>query len=100
MRFLGVDFNVTDIKGFDLSTEYAINRRFQRFPNQNFRKLPAIEQTSEAFYMTASYVRYPFFGYGETFYLDPDYSTAAYMADGFWQHQLRPALPPPLRVRR
>ena len=81
-EILGVDFNVTDIKGFDLSTEYAINRRFQRFPNQNFRKLPAIEQTSEAFYMTASYVRYPFFGYGETFYLDPDYSTAAYMADG------------------
>ena len=81
-EILGVDFNVTDIKGFDLSTEYAVNRRFQRFPNQNFRKLPATEQTSEAFYMTASYVRYPFFGYGETFYLDPEYSTAAYMADG------------------
>ena len=81
-EILGVDFNVTDIKGFDLSTEYAINRRFQRFPNQNFRKLPATEKTSEAFYLTASYVRYPFFGYGETFYLDPEYSTAAYMADG------------------
>ena len=81
-EILGVDFNVADIKGLDLSTEYAINRRFQRFPNQNFRKLPATEQISEAFYLTASYVRYPFFGYGETFYLDPEYSTAAYMADG------------------
>ncbi len=79
---IGVDFNVTNILGFDLATEYVVNRRFTRFPNQNWRKLPVIKETSQAFYLTASYVNYPFFGYGETFYIEPDYSTAAWMADG------------------
>jgi hypothetical protein len=79
---VGVDFNVTNVLGFDLSTEYVVNRRYNRFPNQNFRKLPVIKETAQAFYLTASYVTYPFFGYGETFYIEPDYSTTAWMADG------------------
>ena len=87
---IGVDLNVKNILGFDLSTEYVVNRRFQRFPNQNFqrvingkfRKLPADKETAQAFYLTTSYTHYPFFAHGETFHLDPDYTTSSFMTDG------------------
>ena len=107
---LGVDLNITNVGGLDLSTEYVVNRRYQRFPNQTFQrvraipvldadgvqltaddgtpltrdefvKLPASKETAEAFFLTGSYTTYPFFTYGETFYLDPDYTTSAFMGD-------------------
>ncbi len=64
---IGVDLNIKGVSGFDLSTEYVLNRRFQRFPNQNFQriidgnfhKLPADKQTAQAFYLTTSYTSYP-----------------------------------------
>ena len=87
---IGVDLNIKNVLGFDLSTEYVLNRRFKRFPNQNFQriidnkfqKLPADKETAQAFYLTTSYTSYPFFVHGETFYLDPDYNTSAFMTDG------------------
>ena len=87
---IGVDLNIKNVMGFDLSTEYVLNRRFQRFPNQNFQrvidgkfqKLPTDKETAQAFYLTTSYTSYPFFAHGETFYLDPDYHTSAFMTDG------------------
>ena len=88
-ELIGLDFNIKNLKGFDLRSEYVVNRRFRRFPNQNFqriidgkfRKLPPTRKTAQAFYLTSSYSLYPFFAYGETFYLDPDYSTSAFMSD-------------------
>ncbi len=78
---LGMDIELINLAHFDLRAEYVINRRFRRFPNQNFRKLPANKETAEAGYMTASYQQYPFFAYGEAFTMDPDYSTRAFIAD-------------------
>ena len=78
---IGMDIELINLAHFDLRAEYVINRRFRRFPNQNFRKLPAKKETAEAGYMTASYQRYPFFAYGEVFTMDPDYSTRAFIAD-------------------
>ena len=82
-QVVGIDFNVTNIVGFDLTTEYVVNRRFQRFPNQGFPTgLDHTKETAEAFYLTTSYIKYPFFGYGETFRIEPDYTTSAFMTDG------------------
>ena len=78
---ISVDFELTNIAGLDLRMEYAVNRRFSRYPNQNFRKLPVIKETADAGYVTASYVSYPWFVYGEGFNMDPDYSTTAFIGD-------------------
>ena len=78
---IGMDLELINLAHFDLRAEWALNRRFRRFPNQNFRKLAAYKETAEAGYVTASYQRYPFFAYGEVFTIDPDYSTTAFIAD-------------------
>ena len=80
-ELIGWDLEVINWRGFDLRSEYVLNRRFRRFPNQNFRKLPPVEERDEAFYLTASYVQYPWFAYGEAFTMDPDYSTTAFMCN-------------------
>ena len=79
---IGFDLEIVNLAHFDLRAEYARNRRFRRFPNQNFRKLPVQKETASAAYLTASYEQYPFFAYGEFYSLDPDYSTTAFIADG------------------
>ena len=78
---IGVDLEVLSLGGFDLRAEFATNRRFRRFPNQNLEKHTLAKETAEAAYVTASYVRYPWFAYGEGFTMDPDYSTTAFMGN-------------------
>ena len=78
---IGVDLEILNRSGFELRSEYVVNRRFRRFPNQNFRKLPPVGERADAFYVTASYVLYPWFAYGEAFDMDPEYSTTAFMGN-------------------
>jgi len=78
---IGLDLEFSDLAGLDLRAEYVVNRRFGRFPNQNYDKLAATKETARAAYLTASYVSYPFFAYGETFTMDPDYSTTSFIAN-------------------
>ena len=33
---IGLDLEINNLGGLDLRAEYAVNRRFRRFPNQNF----------------------------------------------------------------
>ena len=78
---LGIDFKVMNLAGLDLRAEYVLNRRFRRFPNQNFEDLDVITERAEAAYVTASYESYPWFAYGEAFTMDPDYSTTAFIGN-------------------
>ena len=80
---IGVDVELMNLAGLDLRAEYAVNRRFRRFPNQNFgvNELGPVKEQAEAAYVTASYANYPWFAYGEAFHMDPDYSTTAFIAD-------------------
>ena len=91
---VGIDLEMTDVGGFSMNTEYVVNRRFQRFPNQSFQQvakldgdegstniLPAVKRTAEAFYLAGSYQGNMNFAYGEAFYLDPDYTTTAFIPD-------------------
>jgi len=80
-QVMGVDLEITDLSGLDLRAEYVVNRRFRRFPNQNFDRHTVADERAEAAYVTASYVKYPWFAYGEAFTMDPDYSTTAFMSN-------------------
>ena len=80
---IGVDVEVMNLAGLDLRAEYAVNRRFRRFPNETsaVNELDPVEERAEAAYVTASYQSYPWFAYGEAFDMDPDYSSTAFIAD-------------------
>jgi hypothetical protein len=79
----GITLELTDVGGFNFKGEYAVNRRFRRFPNQNIRKNQALAtDRSEAIYATASQSIYPWFAYGEIFSMDPEYSTSMFIPDG------------------
>ncbi|RKY68143.1 MAG: hypothetical protein DRQ02_05145 [Candidatus Latescibacterota bacterium] len=74
----GVSLEVDDLMGFFVRAEYVRNRRFRRFPNENWRtkdEQSLATDHSEAYYVTASKIAYPWFGYGEIFKTDYDYST-------------------------
>ena len=78
---LGLDLEVINKGGFEMRAEYVVNRRHRRFPNQNFRVLPAATDRAEAFYLTSAYSHSPWFAYGEAFSMDPDYSTTAFIGN-------------------
>ena len=69
------------VLGLKLGGEYAVNRRFRRFPNQNFAKLRAYRLTDQAGYLTALYRHGPWYAYGEGYHTDTGYGTSAYIAD-------------------
>jgi len=79
----GFSVQVNEVAGFNLQSEFVSNRRNRRFPNQNIPKNQALAaDASEAFYITASQNRYPFFAYGEVFSIDPEYTTSMFIPDG------------------
>ncbi|MBT7862484.1 MAG: hypothetical protein HN712_19365 [Gemmatimonadetes bacterium] len=78
----GVSLAVTDVRGFNLQSEFVSNRRNRRFPNQTIRRGQSLSHSeSEAYYVTASQLTYPFFGYGEVFSVEPGYSTSMFIPD-------------------
>ena len=79
----GLTLEIKDMfGGFNLRAEYDINRKFRRFPNQNFTHNQALGQdNAKAYYISASHMAYPWFGYGEVFSMDPDYQTFMYIPD-------------------
>ena len=80
---VGLDLEINNLGGLDLRAEYAVNRRFRRFPNQNFgvNDLDPEKDQAEAAYVTASYNNYPWFIYTEAFDMAPDYSTTAFISN-------------------
>ncbi len=80
-EIVGMDFEVTDLGGLEVRGEYAVNRRYRRFPNQNFDRRPAQREIDPAGYLTALYSGGPWFVYGEGYNIDPGYSTTAPIAD-------------------
>lgn len=78
---IGLNFDIDDIKGFNLRSEIALSRGFRRFPNQNFQKHELAKDDGLAYYVTASQDAYPFFAYGELYRLEPEYQTNAFISD-------------------
>lgn len=80
----GVTLEIKDFRGLNLQAEYNINRRFRRFPNQNYlypKDQHLSMDKSTAFFLTASQTILPWFMYGEVFSIDPFYSTSFYIQD-------------------
>ncbi|NKB70273.1 MAG: hypothetical protein GKR89_24650 [Candidatus Latescibacteria bacterium] len=81
-EIFGFTFDIADLAGFNLRSEFDVNRRHRRFPNQNIlRNQSLATDRASAFYVTASRLTYPFFWYGEAFSMDPDYSTTFVIPD-------------------
>ncbi len=81
----GLTVELTDIAGWNLRAEYNVNSRYRLFPNRNPKiedKLARSTDKSTAYYVNISKVAFPWYGYGELFNIDYDYSTTAYIPDG------------------
>ena len=82
-EIFGFTFEINELAGFNLRSEFDINRRYRKFPNQNIlSNQAAADQDAEAYYVTASRLMYPWFVYGELFSMDHDYSTSMVIPDG------------------
>ena len=79
----GLTMEIDDLfGGFNLRAEYNINRKYRRFPNQNFTYNQALgKERAEGYYVTASHNVYPWFAYGEIFSMDPGYQTFMFVPD-------------------
>ena len=81
-EIMGFTFEVSELGGFNLRSEFNVNRHHRKFPNQNIVKRQALaSDRAEAFYVTASRLSYPWFAYGEAFSMDPNYGTAMVIPD-------------------
>jgi hypothetical protein len=77
----GFNFDIDDIGGFNLRSEFALSRAHQRFPNQNFQKHTQSQEEGVAYYLTASQDAYPYFAYGEMYRIEPEYTTTGFITD-------------------
>ncbi|MBI4531836.1 MAG: hypothetical protein HY709_09995 [Candidatus Latescibacteria bacterium] len=84
-EIFGFTFDVDNVVGFKLRSEFNLNRRHRRFPNQNPDIAPGdhtlATDTSHGFYATASSASFPWFGYGEIFSIEDSYTTRSYIVD-------------------
>ncbi len=79
-RVLGFDLTVSDVAGFELRGEFVQNSQYRRFPNENFTRRQALATNeANAMYLTAQQRAYPWTVFAETFSIDSDYSTRAFI---------------------
>ena len=71
-----------DLMGFEIRGEYAQNTQFQRYPNINVAKLSNLEKNdrkADAWYLNVTKRYWRFFGYGEVFSMDHNYTTRGFV---------------------
>lgn len=82
-EIFGFTVEATNVAGFDLQGEWDRNRQHKRYPsfaeNDPTKHAHAIE-TADAWMLNLSKRPYPLFFYGEAYSMEPNYSTASYMA--------------------
>ena len=83
-QIASIDLTVEDIWGMEVRGEFARNTQFQRFPNINIQKLSNLEKSetnADAWFVNATRRTGRWFGYGEAFSMDHDYTTRGYITD-------------------
>jgi len=80
-EIIGFTVQVQDLKGFTVWGELDINNQWRRFPNVNFERHAPTNNRATAFFLSARKATYPWFGYGELFSVDDDYSTSMFILD-------------------
>ena len=79
----GVTIDVTDVSGFYLSGEYDRNVQHFRYPRRAETEVTqhaASSNSGDAWFLNVYKRAYPFFGLGEAYSVDPDYSTSTFLA--------------------
>ncbi|MEE3259299.1 MAG: hypothetical protein VX293_08810 [Candidatus Latescibacterota bacterium] len=83
-QIASVDLIVEDVWGMEVRGEFARNTQFQRYPNINIQKLSNLKQseiTADAWFLNATRRSGRWFGYGEAYSMDHDYTTRGYITD-------------------
>jgi len=75
-QIVGFTFELTDLEGFNGNFELNVNNRWRKFPNPNLEKHRVSSEGAIAWMGNLSKVSHPYFGFGEAFYVAPDYQTS------------------------
>ena len=82
-EIFGFTLDLTDLSGFYLSAEWDRNRQHYRYPNRGVAdptSHSASTREGDAWFANLYKRAYPYFLFGETYSMDPDYSTSTYIA--------------------
>ena len=83
-QIASVNIRIEDVLGFEVHGEFARNTQYFRYPNINIEKLSNLkknDRTADAWYLNATKREGRFYGYGEAFSMDHDYTTRGYITD-------------------
>ena len=75
-QIVGFTFELTDLEGFNGNFELNVNNRWHKFPNPNLEKHHVSSQDAISWMGNLSKVSHPYFGFGEAFFVAPDYQTS------------------------
>ena len=78
---IGFNFDIDDIKGFNMRSELAFSRAFRRFPNQKFPRSRSRPRPGHGLLHHGLAGRLSVFAYGEFYRLEPEYQTNAFISD-------------------
>ena len=81
-EIIGFDWNLVDWAGFSLQGEWALNRRFWRYPNPALPQHHQSVTRAAAAYAKAAYNRHPWQLFLEAFAIADDYHTDYWLTDG------------------
>ena len=82
-EIFGVTLDISDVGGFYLSGEYDRNRQHFRYPRRSeidVTNHQAHNTSADAWFVNAYKREYPYYGFGEVYNVDPNYSTSSYLA--------------------
>ena len=75
-QIAGFTLELTDFEGFNGNFELNVNNRWRKYPNPNTEKHRTGGAEATAWMANLSKISHPYFGFGEAFYIAPDYQTS------------------------
>ena len=82
-EIFGFTLDIMDVSGFYLSGEYDRNRQHFRYPRRSETDVTQhtmYNSSADAWFVNVYKRAYPYFGFGEVYNVDPDYSTSSFLA--------------------
>ena len=80
-QIAGMTVELSDLHGFRGYGELNVNHQFRQYPNPGLREHHVASTEARAWFFNLSRQMYPFFVFGETFRVEPEYSTSFVTAD-------------------
>ena len=82
-EIFGITLDISDVGGFYFSGEYDRNRQHFRYPRRSEIDVTnhhAHNTSADAWFINAYKRDYPYYGFGEAYSVDPNYSTTSFLA--------------------